>query len=149
MVRAVGERKAADRLKAGPRDELKSYLDSPLETTVKDVVTWWGVHMSFIPWKILSADSSDMLQKHSTQYPVLARMAQDYLPIQGSSTPSERAFSNASLTDTKQRNRLAPDTFEALQNLKSAYRNGHLSAAVEAKKYYDTVTSVMAGQDSG
>ena len=81
-------------------------------------------------------ECADWLQKHSTQYPVLARMARDYLPIQGSSTPSERAFSSASLTDsdTKQRNRLAPDTFEALQNLKSAYRNGHLSAAAEAKK---------------
>src|SRR5260221_14327623 len=95
-----------------------------------------------------SADSADIQQKHFMQYPILARMARDYLPIQGSSTPSERAFSNASLTDTKQRNRLAPDTFEALQNLKSAYRNGHLSAAAEAKKYYHSVTSVMRGQDS-
>ena len=97
---------------------------------------------------ISTMECADWLQKHSTQYPVLARMARDYLPIQGSSTPSERAFCSASLTDTKQRNRLAPDTFEALQNLKSAYRNGHLSAAAEAKKYYHSVTSVMRGQDS-
>ena len=60
MVRAVGERKAADRSKAGPRDELKSYLDSPLEVP-KDVIAWWGVRMSFIPWNVLSADSADML----------------------------------------------------------------------------------------
>ena len=60
-------------------------------------------------------------------------MARDYLPIQGSSTPSERAFSNASLTDSKQRNRLAPDMFEALQILKSSYRHGHMTALAEAE----------------
>ena len=74
-------------------------------------------------------------------------MAQDYLPIQGSATPSERVFSNASLTDSKQRNRLAPDTFEALQILKSAYRNGHISAPAEAQKYYDSIMSVLGGED--
>ena len=74
-------------------------------------------------------------------------MAQDYLPIQGSSTPSEHAFSNASLTDSKHRNQLAPDTFEALQILKSAYRNGHLSASAEAEKYYDSIMSVLGGED--
>jgi hypothetical protein len=75
-------------------------------------------------------------------------MARDYLPIQGSATPSERAFSNASFTDSKQRNRLAPDTFEALQILKSAYRNGHMSAPVEAENYYLSVMSVLRGEDS-
>jgi hypothetical protein len=74
-------------------------------------------------------------------------MARDYLPIQGSATPSKRAFSNASLTNTKQRNQLAPETFEALQILKSAYRNGHMSAPAEAEKYYHTVMSVLGGED--
>jgi len=86
-------------------------------------------------------------QNHTTQYPTLARMAQDYLPIQGSATPSERVFSNASLTDSKQHNRLAPDTFEALQILKSAYRNGHMSAPAEAENYYHKVMSVFGGED--
>ena len=85
-----------------------------------------------------------MSQKHSTQYPVLAQIARDYLPIQGSATPSECAFSNAALTNDKQHNRLAPVMFEALQNLKSAYRNKHLSATTEALTYYHTV---MGGQD--
>ena len=80
------------------------------------------------------------------QYPILARMARDYLPIQGSATPSERAFSNASLTDSKQRNRLTPDMFQGLQNLKSAYRNGHMSAAADTLSNYDT-TSGIGGQD--
>ena len=88
-----------------------------------------------------------MAQNHSTQYPTLARMAQDYLPIQGSATPSERLFSNASLTDSKQRNRLTPDTFEALQILKSAYRNGHVSAPAEAEEYYQMIMSALRGED--
>jgi hypothetical protein len=87
------------------------------------------------------------VQTHSTQYPILARIARDYLPIQGSATPSERAFSSASLTDSKQRNRLTPDTFEALQILKSAYRNGHMSAPAEAERYYQTVMSAFGGED--
>jgi hypothetical protein len=76
-------------------------------------------------------------------------MARDYLPIQGSATPSERAFSSASLTDSKQRNRLAPEMFEALQNLKSVYRNGHMSAKDEALTHYQVVTSALGGQDHG
>jgi hypothetical protein len=74
-------------------------------------------------------------------------MALDYLPIQGSSTPSERAFSSASFTDDTQRNRLEPDMFEALQILKSAYHNGHISATVEAEKYYDKIVSVLGDED--
>jgi hypothetical protein len=81
------------------------------------------------------------------QYPILARMARDYLPIQGSATPSERTFSNASFTDTKQRNQLAPETFKALQILKSTYRNEHMSAPAEAEKYYHTVMSILRGED--
>ena len=70
-------------------------------------------------------------------------MAKDYLAIQGSATPSERAFSNASLTDTKQRSRLMPQVFESLQILKSAYRNGHLNAGMAAEEYYQSVMSSM------
>jgi len=58
--------------------------------------------------------STDTSQKHSGQYPVLAQMARDYLAIQGSSTPSESTFLNASLTDTQQHNQLTPDMFEVL-----------------------------------
>ena len=93
--------------------------------------------------------STDTSQKHLGQYPVLARMAQDYLAIQGSSTPSERVFSNASLTDTQQRNQLTPEMFEALQILKSAYRHGLMSAPAEAERYYHLITSVLGDQDEG
>jgi len=90
---------------------------------------------------------ANLLQKHSEQYPILAQMAWDYLPIQGSSTPSERTFSNASLTNSQEQNCLASDTFEALQILKSAYHNGHMSAPVEAENYYHTITSALGGED--
>lgn len=59
-------------------------------------------------------------------------MARDYLAIQGSATPSERAFSSGGTTGTAKRNRLSTTTFEALQLMKSAYRNGHLAAEKEA-----------------
>lgn len=79
-------------------------------------------------------------------------MARDYFAIQGSATPSERAFSSASLTDTKQRSRLTPQIFEALQILKSAYRNGHISATVQAEMYFQRVMNaeeVEEGDDEG
>ena len=74
-------------------------------------------------------------QTNSLCYPTLARMAKDYLAIQGSSVPSERVFSLAGMDSTKRRNALKSDIFEALQILKSAYRNGLLSAQVEAEVF--------------
>jgi len=47
----------------------------------------------------------------------------------------ERLFSRAGLTGTDRRNHLAPATFEALQVLKSAYKNGFLSAHEEANAH--------------
>ncbi len=87
------------------------------------------------------------MQIHSTQYPILAQMAWDYLSIQGLPTPSKCVFLNASLTNTKQHNWLALDTFKALQILKSAYHNGHMSALAEVEKYYHTVMGVSEGED--
>jgi len=45
MAHAVGERKAADRSKAGPRDELDAYVDLRIEELGDDVnvIAWWGV----------------------------------------------------------------------------------------------------------
>lgn len=69
------------------------------------------------------------------EYPTLSRIARDYLAIQGSSTPSERAFSGGGITGTPARNRLSVASFEALQLLKIAYRNGHIAAADNADKH--------------
>ncbi|KIL54816.1 hypothetical protein M378DRAFT_44061, partial [Amanita muscaria Koide BX008] len=51
------------------------------------------------------------------KYPTMKRIARDYLAIQGSATPSERAFSSGGITDTVRRNRLSTEAFEALQIL--------------------------------
>ena len=62
-------------------------------------------------------------------------MARDYLAIQGSATPSERAFSSGGTTGTAKCNHLTPEAFEALQLLKSAYHNGHLAADKDAHEH--------------
>jgi hypothetical protein len=75
---------------------------------------------------------------------MLKHIAQDYLAIQGSVTPLERAFSSGGVTGTLHRGALSTDTFEALQILKSAYQNGHVAAADEASKHKD---ALIAGFD--
>jgi hypothetical protein len=64
------------------------------------------------------------LKHHQTQFPTLAKIAWDYLAIQGSSIPSEWSFSSGGLTNMKARNSLLPETFETLQILKGCYRDG-------------------------
>lgn len=75
-------------------------------------------------------------------------MARDYLAIQGSSVPSERAFSSGGLTGTSLRNRLTPAIFEALQILKSAYKNNHISAAQEAEGHIQLFLDALAVLES-
>ncbi|KAG1814512.1 hypothetical protein DFJ58DRAFT_850590 [Suillus subalutaceus] len=51
----------------------------------------------------------------------------DYLAIQGSAVASEHTFSSGSITGTAHCGCLQPATFEALQLLKTAYHQGHIS----------------------
>ena len=51
----------------------------------------------------------------------------DYLPIQASSVPCERAFSSSAETDTDKRNRIKSDLMEALQLHKYAYKKDRLN----------------------
>ena|SRR6267378_3101970 len=55
-------------------------------------------------------------------YPTIFKIAIDYLPIQASAVPCERAFSSSAETDTKKRNRINPGLMEALQMLKFALK---------------------------
>ncbi|KAF5353067.1 hypothetical protein D9758_008765 [Tetrapyrgos nigripes] len=122
---AIQDRLCADAaISSDPRTELRRYLESPLEPQPQgedgkinefDVIWWWG--------------------HHQDTYPTLSCMARDYLAIQGSATPSERAFSSAGLTDHKSRNRLKPEMFAAIQTLKAAYCNGHISAHQQASEH--------------
>ena len=74
-------------------------------------------------------------QKHALRYPTLARVARDFLAIQGSAVKCERAFSSSGQTITDRRNSLHPQTVGALQILKSAYANNHISVTEEARKH--------------
>ena len=74
-------------------DELDRYLNSPVDSGANPLI-WWKVH--------------------EKDYPILSQMAKDYLSIQATSVPSERAFSISGLTISKVRNRLNPETARAI-----------------------------------
>ena len=126
----------------GPHQELYDYLDSPLvnlEDKMLDLVAWWGV--SYVAIAPAFADAHPHLpfflsffQNHALRYPTLARVARDYLAIQGSAVKCERAFSSSGQTITDRRNSLHPQTVGALQILKSAYANNYLSANEDAHR---------------
>jgi hypothetical protein len=80
-----------------------------------------------------------LFQKNSGPYHYLtwARMACDYLAIHRSATPSECAFLGGRITGIAHHNYLTPDVFEALQLLKSAYRNGHIRACTDNQIHID------------
>jgi hypothetical protein len=58
---------------------------------------------------------------NSAVHPTWAKIAQDYLPIQGSAVPCKRVFSSGGITGTDCWNRLTPQMFECLQLLKHVY----------------------------
>ena len=88
------------------------------------------------------------IQHHGQQYPTLQCIACDYLAIQGSLTPSKRAFSGGGLTGTTLRNRVQMEIFEALQILKSAYRNGHVAATQQAANHVDALIASLDAAES-
>jgi hypothetical protein len=108
------------------REELTRYLnDTRLLSDEEDanILLWWKVSISLL----LSCGSARILsglsQRHAHEYPILARMARDYLSIQASSVGVERVFSSAGITqDDKRRNALAPETFGALQLIKDRFK---------------------------
>ena len=65
------------------------------------------------------------------------------MAIQGSATPLECAFSGGGLTSAKCRNCLNADAFKSLQLLKSAYQNGHISAADDATQHLDALIAAL------
>jgi hAT family C-terminal dimerisation region len=71
---------------------------------------------------------ADYLGQQSSQqtYPTIFDVSLDYLPIQASAVPSERAFSSSAETDTKKHNRINPVLMEALQMLKFALKKARL-----------------------
>ena len=89
-----------------------------------DIPGWWGVSSSWLVggkfiYPTLCTHISYVVE--TIRYPTLKWIACDYLAIQGSTTPSEHAFSSEGLTGVSHRSRLQPAIFEGLQILKSAY----------------------------
>ena len=84
------------------QNELTRYISIPLEDKIEPL-DWWYVQRK--------------------EYPILSRIARDYLVIQATSVASEQAFSIAGQTITSQRNRLDPDTAQASLCLKSWIQN--------------------------
>jgi hypothetical protein len=46
LLEAVQSFQQKQKAAGSPRDELKLYLESGVEST-EDVITWWGVHLTF------------------------------------------------------------------------------------------------------
>jgi hypothetical protein len=80
----------------------------------------------FSSHEILFLMSNIIQQSRRKEYPTIFAIAMDYLLIQASSVPSERAFSSCAETDTARRNRISPILMEALQTLKFAYQKDSL-----------------------
>ena len=79
-------------------DELVQYLNSSVDNNT-DPLIWWKIH--------------------EKDYPILSQIAKDYLTIQATSVPSERAFSISGLIISKTRNRLDPETARAIICMKN------------------------------
>jgi len=80
-------------------NELERYFDSNSPNDEIIPLEWWKMH--------------------AAEYPVLSKMAQDYLTIMSTSVPCEQFFSMAEKQITQTRNRLHPDTVQACLCLKS------------------------------
>ena len=81
------------------RDEISSYWNLACASPDITPLDWW--------------------KAHETEYPLLSKIAQDYLSIMATSVPCEQLFSIAGLTITKSRNRLTGKSTRAILCLKS------------------------------
>lgn len=70
-------------------------------------------------------------KEHEHEFPRIFKLAMTVLAIPATSVPSERVFSSCAQTDTKYRNRLAPETVEMLQFLKFNQKNGAITFAAD------------------
>lgn len=76
------------------KQELEKYLSQPRSASSVDILQWWKLNQ--------------------LQFPVLAKMARDFLSISATSVPAERLFSKASLVIRKHRNRLSNESAQWL-----------------------------------
>lgn len=76
------------------KEEIDRYLSIDREHKDTDILIWW--------------------QQNENKYPILARMAKDFLGTPATSVPAERLFTRGSLTVRKHRNRLNPESARSL-----------------------------------
>jgi hypothetical protein len=123
-------------------EEYSSYVSSvPKRAGALDPLKFWEVSI----YNCRSCYIADIYKKNCKTncetFPTLFKIALDYLPVQASSVPCERAFSSSGDTDTNKRNRIDYDFFESLQILKYGFKKERLSFTGELL----TVTDDLAG----
>ena len=75
------------------KPEVSIYLSEPrVNNFEEDILKWWKINQ--------------------LRFPILSKMARDFLAAQASSVPSERGFSRSGLTVTSLRNSLHPETVQ-------------------------------------
>lgn len=80
-------------------NEVEEYLTASIESQDVNPCEWW--------------------KDHKLQYPILAKIARDYICIPATSVPSEQAFSKSGELISKRRNRLGDRAIEACMCLNS------------------------------
>jgi hypothetical protein len=111
--------------------EIKLYLESLPTSLNSNPLTWW--------------------KENSMKFPVLSRVAADYLSILASSVPSERAFSNAGNFVSERRCNLLPESIESLMITRArilALKNKENLSTSTASSISTTSTSSTASSIS-
>src|SRR5579871_1158393 len=67
----------------------------------------------------LNTNPCEWWKNHQLQYPILSKIARDYIGIPSTSVPSEQAFSKSGELISKRRNRLSDNAIEACMCLNS------------------------------
>lgn len=132
-------------------DEYTGYVSSlPKRPLELDPLKFWGVSI----YNCHSCYIADIYQKNCKAnretYPTLFKIALDYLPVQASSVPCERAFSSSGETDTNKRNRIDYDFMEELQILKYGFKKERLSFTSELLTTLEDLAGVepkLVGKD--
>lgn len=91
-----------------------SSLNQQRNTNTDELLKYWELAEASFDMEPLS-----WWWAHSTEYPILSKMAQNYLSIQASSVPCEQLFSLAGNVVSKKRNRLSKNTTRACLCLRS------------------------------
>ena len=107
----------------GWRAEVRKYsktLEAGVSTRT-NIVMWWQVCCYNVPPSIARSFISIDIQDHAKEYPALARMALDILPIQASSVPCEHLFSSSKQVAMECQSHLGSDCFEELLIMKSMW----------------------------